>query len=221
MNKISILLAVILASASPCAAQFIVDQQPTRFGGQNSDTAFVIFPGHVQGFLVADDFTLAVADELRAVRWWGFYSNDIPPPVEQLRLRVFSARTSDGLPGEVLYDESFSDADRTPTGRTIIVSGSPHEFRYKVNLSQPLPLDAGVRYWIELAQIGDPDSAFHWENAFPGSGFAAGINPGFTDWFYLQSPSGGVDQAFQLIAPEPATLALIALAAALRPRKMR
>jgi len=221
MKKISTLLTAILASASPCAAQFIVDQRPTRFGGPASDTEFVVSPPHIQAQLIADDFALAQADTLRAVIWWGFYNADNPPPVEVMRLRVYDARSSDGLPGTILYEEMFSDAQRTPTGRTIIVSGSPREFRYKVVLSQPLSLLPSTRYWTELVQIGDPASAFRWENAFPGDGFAAAKNPATTDWYYIMSPSGGLDQAFQLIAPEPATLALFGLAGALRPRRPR
>jgi len=219
MKWFPLISAISFTTASTCAAQFIVDQQPDRSGGPASDTAFVIFPGHEYAQLVADDFTPSQADSIRAVRWWGYYYlNDTPPPAELMRLRIYSARLADGLPGDVLYEESFTDNARTSTGRTILISGSPREFRYQITLAQPFQLLPGVRYWTELAQLGDPASIFCWENAFPGDGFAAVMVPGGTDWSYLTSPSGSIDQAFQLIAPEPATLVLLALAAALRPR---
>lgn len=217
-SVISLFVALLLTRL--CSAQFIVDQQPTRHGGDISDTSF-LFQGFPSAQLLADDFTPTEAAPLRAVAWWGFYTADNPPTPEAFRIVVYDSRASDGLPGNSIYEEVTSNAERFATGRTITVSGSPREFRYKVTLSQPLPLAPGIRYWVELAQLGDLSSAYHWENGFGGDGFIAAIVPGITDWRYLSSPSGNLDQAYQLISPEPATLALVGLAAALRPRKMR
>jgi hypothetical protein len=145
-----------------------VDHQPLNSGGPSSDTDFVSMFGEPSYWqLVADDFTLSFSAATRHVVWWGLYGGDFggsswyPPTVpETMRLRFYSARPSDGLPGDILREENFLNSSRVWTGR--YVTGHP-EYRFEADLAEPFSIAAGATYWLDAAQVGVPDSVFRWE----------------------------------------------------------
>lgn len=198
----------VLSSAAVSLAQVVVNQEPTRHGGDISDTAFDIFPGHVQAQLLADDFTLAEAASVTEARWWGFY-NSVPSDPEAIRFRIHESRPSDGLPGDIIFEQIDPAISRSLTGHTVNVSGLPPEYLFSLSLSQAVALQAGVRYWVELCELDKPEITFHWEGGFGGNGVSAAMVPGGTDWYYISSPSGAIDEAFQLVAPEPGVIFLL------------
>lgn len=96
------------------------------------------------------------------------------------------------------------------TGRLIATGILPHEYRYQANLDSPVGLDAGAKYWLEVVQIGDITTHFRWEDSVSDLDGVAGINSIHNYWLSTL-PGGPADAAYQLISPEPASLAMLAL----------
>jgi len=204
-------------------AGVVVDHQPYNFGGLAADTLFrenEFLPPTWQ--LVADDFILAESAIIDQIRFWGYYHlNSVPVGDDHFRVRLYSPRPLDQLPGDVLYEEVFSKVSRAFTGRFIIDSGAPAEYMFSVGLSNSIHLMAESNYWLEIVQIGDQDSIFTWE--FSRSGEINGQafnNPIVQDWTHTISITS--DTAFQLIAiPEPQSLLLLVVGIAIGWRRSR
>ena len=197
----------------------LVDHQPANFGGLASDTLFTDFPGGYQR--VADDFTVAQAAVVNRIVWWGFYDQNVMPSVDDMfRIRLYDQQPTAALPGNVLYEQSFSSVPRTWTGRFIVTFGAPRELRYEVGLSVPMTLNPLTPYWLEIVQDGDVNSHFRWEQSqntlLNGQAF---VNAVVGDW--TQSfPSPQSNTAFQLITvPEPTSAILFAFLIALGMRR--
>ncbi|MCB9856830.1 MAG: hypothetical protein H6818_14205 [Phycisphaerales bacterium] len=194
----------------------VVDHQPYNSGGLASDTLFrenEFLPPTWQ--LVADDVTLSVSAVIDRIVFWGFYHfNSIPSGDEAFRLRLYDARPADGLPGNVVYESALSNPARNFTGRSIITSGAPAEFRFSSVLPTPMVIAAQTRYWLEIAQMGDLDSLFAWELSRSGELTGQALNNDVVgDWTYSTPITS--DAAYQLIAaPEPSCV-LILLACAI------
>ena len=109
-------------------ADILVDHSPHPYGGAAGDTLFTTPFGQPTWQLVADDFVLANADQATSLSWYGFYDADNPPSMETMRVRFYDARPSDGLPGLVLYEETFQNPTRINTGRRIQVGIGPYEY---------------------------------------------------------------------------------------------
>jgi len=196
------------------AGTVLVDHQPTNVGGLASDTLFTEFPGWQR---VADDFSLPQGAVLHRIAWWGFHHMNIQPVAnEDFRIRVYDQRPGDLLPGTVLFEQTYSNVPRSWTGRFILDSGAPREFRYEVDLPFPLSLPDVAAHWLEIVQVGDLNSRFRWESSstsIPQTGKAF-INPltSNIDWesTFPDSPS---NTSFQLITniPEPNSLAFVAI----------
>ncbi len=187
----------------------VVDHPPAPFGGPGADLDFFL-PSVGQFWQRnASDFTLTTPATIRRVIWWGFYEENNPPASEIMRLRFYEPRPSDGLPGNVLFEESFIDPQRIATGVTVF-PGHP-EFRFQVDLPNPTTVPAGTPLWFEVVQVDDISTLFRWEDsATDGLGHAF-INPLTLDWVQTTFPN---DLAFQLsTVPEPAVLGLIATGA--------
>lgn len=193
----------------------LVDHQPTNVGGLASDTLFTEFPGWQR---VADDFTLSQAAIIERIVFHGFHHMNIQPVAnEDFRIRVYDQRPGDLLPGDVVYEQSFSSVPRTWTGRFVLVSGAPQEFQYTVDLAFPLELPAATAFWLEVVQVGDLNSRFRWESSsfsMPQTGQAF-VNPltANMDW-ESTFPASHSNTSFQLIGyvPEPSSFALVAIA---------
>ena len=211
-----IVLFLIAISAAEARAQ-LVDHQPHNTGGPAADTAFFDSFGREVWQRVADDFILNSDSAVQRISWWGFHDLNNAPASETMRIRVRAARASDGLPGDLVYDHIAVDPTRTATGRIVLVGHSPREYLYQLDLPTPLQIAGQTRYWLEIAQIGDPSSAFRWEFSVSDNSRHAYINPMVADWQY---PQGNGDLAFQLTqVPEPISFTLfgaVAVAAVLR-----
>jgi hypothetical protein len=167
---------------------------------------------------VADDFQLPQPFTVTRVVWWGFYysipSWQPPPAQETMRLRFYGARPGDGLPndGAILYEQTIQNPPRLGTGNLVLVADAVNEYEYTVELPSPIAFTANTSYWLEVAQLGDPQSDFYWETGriLPHNGIAA-TNPLEPNWAFFGPP---YDMAFQLITPEPSVFALVLFAAA-------
>lgn len=199
----------------------IVEQLPTRSGGPASDTAFRDSVGRPMWAQIADNILLTQATSAGHLEWYGFYgayqeTHDPPTGDETMRVRFYATREADGLPGDILYEESFLNPSRTATGFTVL---DAPEFLYSVDLSSPVVLDAETLYWLEVVQVGDLESHFRWEAGYGLVPQHATIWTLYPYWAYNTG-----SQAFRLsTVPEPSVLALlgfgIGLTATLRHRK--
>jgi hypothetical protein len=209
---------------SPRDEGIVVDQQPTRYGGPASDTLFRNEFGDERWQQLADNILLDEAATIRRITWWGFYGGSgtpatPPPETETMRIRFYSPRPGDGLPGEVLWEENFLDPSRAATGLIVLVGGRPKEYIYEANLAVPMSLAAQTPYWLEIVQVGDVDSHFRWEDGFSGHLGFAYLNEGTGDWWFAPFSYG---LSFQLSAiPEPGTAVLMVLGAVAIRRRRR
>ncbi len=220
MRRRSIAVILIaLAFDSSAIAQYVVDHQPYALGGSGSDTELpsTSLPFTWQGS--ADDFQISLAATVTHVNWWGFHFENLAPPDETMRIRFYAPDPSNGLPGPVLYEETFINPERIDTGRTIAIVGRPHEYRYHAALAEQIKLDPGIVYWFEVVQVGDSTSGFRFEYSRTDISSFVFRNNLFPDWRYTTATS---DLAFQLVVPEPVTASMlllgIAFAAGLRAR---
>ncbi len=208
-----------LAGIAPANAQVIVDHAPYPSGGSGSDTALPNSAAPFTWQQSADDFRVSAAAEVTHVNWWGFHIENIAPLAEIMQIRLYAEQAGDGLPGDILYEETFENPERVDTGRRIGIVGRPHEYRYHAKLSVPMELNADVGYWLEIAQLGDGTSGFQWELSRVETNSYAFQNNLFPDWRRTTASS---DLAFQLVVPEPLTASLLLLelvfAAGLRAR---
>jgi hypothetical protein len=194
----------------PRDGELIFEHQPTRYGGLASDTDFLDLYGLPNWQQLADDVLLGSEALVERITVWGFYDQDNPPATETMRLRFYAPRSSDGLPGEVLYEEAFLDPSRTATGYRIAVGIGPYEYLYDVTLATPFTLAAGTLYWLEFVQIGDQSTHFRWEDGYSVSGDRVAYrNVNNPNW---RQSTTQRNTAFQLWAvPEPSSLALLTL----------
>jgi len=201
---------------SPRGAGIIVDRPPLNTGGLGADTLFNSF-GSPFFERTADHILLnstQTVEPIRRINWWGFYNENNPPVSETMRIRFYGARSGDGLPDDnnIVFEESFLNPTRTPTGRVVFVDIDPDEFMFQVDLSTPLSLTPDTPLWFEVAQIGDIDTTFRWEfSTVPSPMGLAGINPITVDW---KETAFNAHNAFQLSTiPEPGSCVLFLTAA--------
>lgn len=201
------ILLLVLSTIMPAALAeggIIFDQPHYPVHATGSDTIwFDPFNGNIWQ-LAADDFWFSQPSRVDRVVWRGFYGGDFfgsydpPTGVETMRLRVYGARPQDGLPAEILREQTTTDAMREPTGT--IANGHP-EYQYQIDFDVPLSVEANTAYWLEVAQVGDPSSVFRWVySAHAGTPFAV-TNGHVPDWVRIPD---GPNLCFQLHGvPEP------------------
>jgi hypothetical protein len=202
-------LTILVPLATARAAVFL-DHAPDFSNGSGSDTGWNDIFGNHYWQQTADDFQLSSPVTLSTVAWYACYGDDLfssPPPHppsgnETIRIRLYNARPSDGLPGPTLYEETFVNPSRVATGRHVGLPTFPTEYRFQATLSTTVQLQASEPYWLEIAQIDDNASLFRWEtSSAPGGPFAV-INEHLEDWNYVP---GANHVSFQLMSvPEPA-----------------
>ena len=225
------LLASVLFASSVLVAQahtqagVIYEQMPLRVGGGAGDLDFITDSNQRFWQLYADDFEFAGGATINSIAWWGFYGGNftgtVQPPAgdETMRVRIYDARASDGLPDNVKYEGTFLNPSRTSTGFRVITTGYHPEFYYEVSFSTGFTALPGIRYWLEVAQVDDVNSHFRWESSGYGAQSYLYMNPLVSDW---QDSNTGANLAFQLISiPEPATLIPLTLVIALLTRNPR
>jgi hypothetical protein len=209
-HRVHLFVVLLCLSLSPRVhAGLIVDHQPHPSGGLASDTLFQNSIGQTVWQRLADDIVLPSPFTVDRIVWWGFYDRDNPPFNETIRVRFYGARNGDGLPddGNIIAEESLLNPTRVQTGRLIAVGILPHEYRFESELNTPVTLNGGIKYWLEIVQIGDLSTAFRWEFSLAEQNGFASINSINTNW-HAVSLAG--DCAFQLIGiPEPSTLSIL------------
>lgn len=199
------------------AEGIVVDHSTNRSGWGISDTAVSVSDGSVWWGQIADDFQLAAPATIRHVSWWGFYSADVLPIDETMRIRIYVPRSGDGLPGSILFQESLLNPSRMETGVVIPsvppgTSGTALEYLFEADLPIPIDLEANETYWLEIVQDGDAGTEFNWRRAIADQTGIAFQSPNYIGW---QPSTLSSDAAFRLSTiPEPCTLALIILALA-------
>ena len=198
------------------------EQVPNQRGGFISDTDALYFGQEHYWERMADDFQLGDAAQLTSVVFWGFfYDSYYAPGNESIQLRFLGARKSDELPDEnaVLYSETFQNPSRQTTGEIVLAGPGPPEYKYTIDLAAPFSVSANTKYWLEVVQLGDPESDFAWESArlfSPGQrvAFNNQLQP---NWAY----SNGSNLAFQLVIPEPNGIGIIAFSLLFHRRRGR
>lgn len=201
-------------------AGIVVDHQPHPYSGPGSDTLFTSGFGPPIWQWIADDFIWSTGEEMTQVNFWGFYNADNPPNMETFRIRLYSPRLLDGLPGNVVHEEMIQNPTRAWTGHQIAVGILPREFFFEAPLSVPVSLAVNGRFWLEVVQVGDLTTNFRWETSVTDDNGHGYLNSVVPDW---RVAVNGADQAFQLISPEPtsATLFVISFSLLIAKRSRR
>lgn len=205
--------SVLLAVSSANADTLLHRQAPGRTFGITSDTLVLDDFGSPTSELLADAFNLSQSSTLRRVRFWGFYGSSFaqelePPPLDEtMRVRIYE--NADGLPGAVLYEAFVANPTRVATGISIPTGVGPLEYLYDAPLPSSFAVPANTNLWIEIAQFGDINSRFRWENSNTAGGFAVQFPIG-TPWHV--NPNG--QMAYELWTPEPYSGVLLGLGCA-------
>ncbi|MBI5762813.1 MAG: hypothetical protein HZA51_04725 [Planctomycetes bacterium] len=211
-------LSLVIVSASTTTAGVILDRQPHNTGGPSADTAYLDGFGDLGWQEVAEDFALPQQSIINRIDWWGFYGSSFgggtTPPIsdEVFRIRIYSARVSDGFPGAVIHEEYHTNPMRTLTGRNVSSNSAFPERKYRADLTTPIALEANTTFWLNITQIGAPESKFRWEYSLtpPAHDFAF-LDNFSTDWELAGAVSG---LAFQLYdVPEPGSMSFFAVIA--------
>jgi hypothetical protein len=221
MTKIGTYMSrVMLAVAAVCilfpaaargqftSGDLLFRQAPDQAFALDSDTAFVRF-GQQTSALTADNFMLSQNSPLCGVRFFGVYGADRvepppyivdPPLTETMGVRVYS--DAGGLPGSVLWEQTFSDAQRARSGRTVAVSPNRDEFVYTKTFFDCFAAAANTQYWANIYQVGDIGSRWRWEASYSDQSHAQQFPIG-APW-HLTAGVGSYGMAFELHAtPEP------------------
>ncbi|MCJ7655918.1 MAG: PEP-CTERM sorting domain-containing protein [Dehalococcoidia bacterium] len=176
-----------------------------------------LISNHPSEITRADDFICNDPAPIVAVRWWGSYIGETTPRDEQSgfwKSMDISFHLSDGndhplsLPVNpylslqtVLAQETFWGEDAQ--GELV--------YEYNASLPQPFYQELGVEYFID---IDDPlEGNWGWHTAESQNlDYSASQSPNHIGpWAH--DPDAYVDLAFELMVPEPATIALLGLGA--------
>jgi hypothetical protein len=144
-------------SGTPASAQVVVvDNGPFSTDTSLGGTA----PG-MSSDSIADDFSLAGATSLTAVRFW---ASDNAAPFDTLEafsgtLSYFIRADDGGVPGAALHSGTVSGAQvtRTDTGVDLVLTDSYRIFQLDFSIPE-VTLSAGT-YWLQLRE-GTLSSAF-------------------------------------------------------------
>ncbi len=216
-----VIVAGLALGAAPALADIVFSQLPRQIGGFVSDTDQTFFGQPHYWQRNAEDFLLDELWDIRQAVFWGYYSNALfGPDNETMRVRIYGARESDGLPdeGNIIYEQIVQNPHRQETGLAVSSLTLVPEYQYTIDLTSPVSIEAATTYWFEAVQVGDPDSDFFWESAHTATpqDRIASYNANHPDWFY-QGPRVGL--AFQLLTPEPHTLGIMLASLLLFPRR--
>jgi len=176
------------------------------------------------GQQIADDIILNTPATIRHITWWGLYYFNAVPLTETIRIRFYNARPGDKSPGSILFEQNMLNPPRAVTGDQVSfvppgTGGIAAEYKYESDLPLSFKMDAGILYWLEIAQVGIPDTIFAWRRAKIEQTGIAVINPNYGDWIHYD---GFDDLAFQLSTiPEPSTSVMIIVGISLLRRSRR
>lgn len=166
----------------------------------------------------ADDFVFSSTQTFDRARVWLLDYTGLDSGLEAFSgtLSWLVRSNNGGIPGSVLFSGTVSGAAITLTD-----SGVDYPFGQRIfQLDFPLSsttLSAGT-YWFSIKENGlsDPEDGtwVYWLDAGSSTGFETRadfneVNP--TTWSYYSAPENRAFQLFSSAAPEPGTLALLAL----------
>lgn len=217
MKKASawLVASVLLAVTSANADTLVHRQAPGRVFGIASDTEYRDDSGHASGALIADQFALSAPIDplICRIRAYAFFGgtgvlDPGPPATETIRVRFYS--DSFGLPDTLIQESIFQNPSRQWTGQLINIGAARREYLYDLGLPSCFSPTLGVNYWLEVAQLGDVQSLFRWENSSTFGGFAERF-PIDTPWRLSPNPR---QMAYELWTPEPCSSVLLALGCA-------
>ncbi len=124
---------LLILFTAPLAASVIYSTGPSNLSGASD----------MSGQILAEDFTIATADDVTAVVF-DLSATSFTPSSSSIGLAFFSDVS--GGPGGILASATISAAGATLTGNN--VNGN-NEWRVPLTLSSPLFLSAGT-YWVAL-----------------------------------------------------------------------
>lgn len=116
--------------------------------------------------LVADNFKPTSSGTITNVCWWGSYSSDNPPVVDNFRIRYFTNNASN-LPGTAINVTPFQQgANLTVSGpvETVIVGAVFPIFEYSATHTG-IPVSVGQTYWVEISNLIIGDN-WYWQQGF-------------------------------------------------------
>ncbi len=127
---------------------------------------------------LADDFWFAADADISSVTFFGGYdyTTDIPGPFSEFFfLAIYQADPGTGLPGPLIYQQSFSGSQvtRTLTGRNVRCNsiGAAAEYQYVISLPSPIHVQGSTRYWLSLVDnTSSNTSTWGWETSGNGNG---------------------------------------------------
>ncbi|MBN2020635.1 MAG: PEP-CTERM sorting domain-containing protein [Sedimentisphaerales bacterium] len=180
---------------------------------------------------VADNWTAAVTASITEIHFWGGWKDDHVGQIGNILIQIFE-NGSAGLPGECAWEQVFSTGEYTSKtystgfqgwyypGPDGTWSARNHDdlYQYSIPIStDPFIQQAGQTYWIMTA-MDVQGGTWGWNTAESVSGGPAVFWNGA--WEQLLTPAGYEDPQTPLdmsfvIVPEPATLILLGLGAAI------
>ena len=113
-------------------------------------------------FVSADDFTPLANGNITDICWYGVYSGDAP--TDDFTVRYYD--DANGLPGAVIAE--FSQAQLIGFTREDSGEAFP-PFVYSAT-HDPVPVEGGACYWIEISNPNDDSVSWFWDTAGPAEG---------------------------------------------------
>jgi len=236
MRLKGVLLAIGFAIAVPLAQAEYIDlpvkwsQPPDMERGldHRSFHGTVVAPDPV----VADDFISVTGDAIVAVRWWGSYltadgglPSDYKPPVGfavPFHISFYSDVPAGqdptapwSHPGQLLLEQTVLAQEElygeVPDPETVFMYNAV----LKIPFEQALYHEPGAAtvFWIAIDRIDREDWGWHeaiTQNIDDAVTGPTHLGP-WTPLFKIKDPNVSADMAFELMVPEPTTLALLTL----------
>ena len=114
---------------------------------------------------------VAASTRITSLDWWGTYTDLCGDPCVAADGFVVTFYVNESGPARRVvasYDLAGAVA-RTPTGQTIPLEVGAEEYQYSADLTPPLTVEGGKRYWVEIRNAAAPDCIWWWETAPAGS----------------------------------------------------
>lgn len=178
-----VLVPAFLAASAVAHAAPVFTQTPDQTNAVASEDPFI----------EADNFTLAGAQTIRSIVFWGGYGfSNTPQAQDDFVVRFYNDVA--GLPGSSpIATSTLRGLTRTATGA--LIAGFVDEYRYEADLVTQVSLSASTTYWISISNDTsiDPDDDWFWEVSGTGDNAKATSNDTGMTW----NPDND-DHAFQL-----------------------
>lgn len=181
--------------------------------GSVSDPSFKGPTGTGQGLLRVDDASLPTATTIVGINWTGTYQLEQilatpAPATDNFTISFWQDIGGSPAVGLPLASISVGNAvNRTDTGIDFLPGYNI--FEYSADLGAGFDFDAGVTYWVGVANDTAADPTLHWLHTgiSPGGNSYSAMGPGVTSW---EAQTNVTD--FRLVAvPEPNAFLLVGL----------